>query len=189
MFIAHLPAGYLLARRIAPRLAAAPTDARRLMAVGLVASVFPDIDLVYFYLIDGRQTLHHEYWTHIPAFWPAAILAAAALFRLARIDIPWREFSVFLAVVLLHLALDTPVGGILWGWPVSAHPFMPIEVPARFDWWVWNFILHWTFLAELAVLGWAAYESRAIGRFRALRRRTGQRILARSLINKSGNYS
>lgn len=169
MFIAHLPAGYLLARRIAPRLAAAPTDARRLMAVGLVASVFPDIDLVYFYLIDGRQTLHHDYWTHIPAFWPAAILAAAALFRLARIDIPWRGGLAFLAGIFLHLILDTPTGGIAWGWPVTPHAFRLTEVPARFDWWVWSFVLHWTFLTELAIVTWAAREFNAIGRFRNLK--------------------
>ncbi len=170
MLIAHLPAGYLLTRRLAPRLAAAPADARRLMAVGLVASVFPDIDLVYFYVIDGRQTMHHDYWTHIPAFWPAAILAAAGLLWLARMNIPWRAFLVFLAGIFLHLILDTPAGGILWGWPVSLHSFLLVEVPARFDWWVWSFILHWTFLAELAIVAWAAREFGAVGRFRHLKR-------------------
>ena len=179
MLIAHLPAGYLLARRIVPRLATAPAEARRLMAVGLAASVFADIDLVYFYLIDGRQTLHHDYWTHIPAFWPAAMLAAAALLWLARMGIPWREFLVFLAGVILHLALDTPTGGILWGWPVSLYRFLLVEIPARFDWWVWNFVLHWTFLIELAITGWAAHEFGVIGRIRALKHGLQARILAR----------
>lgn len=177
MLIAHLPAGYLLARRIAPRLAAAPADARRLMAVGLAASVLPDIDLVYFYLIDGRQTLHHDYWTHIPAFWLAAMLAAAGLLWLARVTVPWREFLVFLVVVFLHLALDTPTGGIAWGWPVSLHPFLLVEIPARFDWWVWSFVLHWTFLAELGIVGWAAHEFRGIGRFRDLKRALQARMV------------
>jgi len=180
MLIAHLPAGYLLARRLAPRLAAGPADVRRLMAVGLVASVFPDIDLVYFYLIDGRQTLHHDYWTHIPAFWPAATLAAAALLWLARMGIPWREFLVFLAGILLHLVLDTPAGGILWGWPVSLHRFMLVEVPARFDWWVWSFVLHWTFLAELGIVAWAAREFDAVGRFRDLKRGLQARMVGSS---------
>lgn len=170
MLIAHLPAGYLLARRIVPRLAAAPAAARRLMAVGLAASVLPDIDLVYFYLADGRQTLHHDYWTHVPAFWPIAALATAGLLRLARVEIPWREFLVFLAGVFLHLVLDTPTGGIAWGWPVSLQRFLLFEIPARFDWWVWSFVLHWTFLAELAILGWAAYEFRSIDRIQDLKR-------------------
>jgi inner membrane protein len=179
MLIAHLPAGYLLARRIAPRLAAAAADARRLMAVGLTASVLPDIDLVYFYLADGRQTLHHDYWTHIPAFWPAAMLAAAGLLWLARVDVPWREFLIFLAGIFLHLALDTPTGGIAWGWPASLHRFLLVEIPARFDWWVWSFVLHWTFLLELAICARAAHEFRVIGRFQALKRGLQARILAR----------
>ena len=177
MLIAHLPAGYLLARRIAPRLAAAPAHARRLMAVGLAASVLPDIDLVYFYLADGRQTLHHDYWTHIPGFWPAAMLAAAGLLWLARVKIPWREFLVFLAGIFLHLALDTPTGGIAWGWPVSQHRFLLVEIPARFDWWVWNFVLHWAFLAELAIVARAAHEFGVIGRFRALKRALRARMV------------
>ena len=177
MLIAHLPAGYLLARRIAPRLAAAPADARRLMTVGLAGSVFPDIDLVFFYLADGRRTLHHDYWTHIPAFWPAAMLAAAGLLWLARARIPWRAFLVFLAGIFLHLALDTATGGILWGWPVSLHRFLLVEIPARFDWWVWSFVLHWSFLAELAVCAWAAREFRAIGRFRDLKRALQARMV------------
>ncbi len=41
MFIAHAPAGYLLHRLWRPR---AP------LWVALVASVFPDLDLLYFYL-------------------------------------------------------------------------------------------------------------------------------------------
>lgn len=170
MLIAHLPAGYLLARRIAPRLASGPADLRRLMAVGLVGSVFPDIDLAYFYLADGRQTLHHDYWTHIPAFWPAAMLATAGLLWLARMRVPWREYLVFLDGVSVHLGLDTPVGGILWGWPVSLDRFLLIEIPTRFDWWVWSFILHWSFLAELAIVAWAAHEFDVIGRFRDLKR-------------------
>ncbi|MCK4868404.1 MAG: metal-dependent hydrolase [Alphaproteobacteria bacterium] len=186
MLIAHLPAGYLLARRIAPRLAAAPGDVRRLMAVGLAASVFPDIDLVYFYLADGRQTLHHDYWTHLPAFWPAAMLVAAGLMWLARARIPWREFLAFLAGVCLHLVLDTATGGIAWGWPVSLHRFLLVEIPARFDWWVWSFVLHWTFLAELAIVGWAAYEFCVIDRFRDLKRRVTWRILARPSTDRPG---
>lgn len=186
MLIAHLPAGYLMARRIAPRLAAAPAGARRLMAVGLAASVLPDIDLMYFYMADGRQTLHHDYWTHIPAFWPAAVLVAAALLWLARMKIPWREFLMFLAGIFLHLALDTPTGGIAWGWPVSLQRILLVEIPARFDWWVWSFVLHWSFLAELVIFGWAAHEFGVVNWFRALKQRLAWRIFARSTTDHPG---
>lgn len=178
MLIAHLPAGYLLARRIAPRLAGTPDDARRLMALGLAGSVFPDLDILYFYSFDGRQTLHHDYWSHIPAFWPVAALGAVALLWLARAAIPWREGVAFLAGICLHLVLDTPTGGILWGWPVNQQRFLLVEIPARFDWWVWSFVLHWTFLAELAICAWAAHEFRVIGRFRDLKRALRRRMVA-----------
>jgi inner membrane protein len=75
MFIAHLPAGYVLTRRLIDRAPAGDALSRRLLALGLWASVLPNLDLLYFYLIDNRQTLHHLYWPHVPVSW----LAPAAL--------------------------------------------------------------------------------------------------------------
>lgn len=187
--IAHVPAGYLLVRRIGPRLATGRTGAPRLMVLGLLGSIFPDIDLFYFYLADGRQTLHHDYWTHIPAFWLCAALAAAALMMLARVTLPWRESLVFLAGVLLHLQLDSIAGGVAWAWPVSQHRFVLVEVPARFDWWVWNFVLHWSFLAEIAICVWAGSEFRLVQRLRNSKARIAQRILPRKLASRARDES
>lgn len=50
MFIGHLPAGYLVAAGVSrgrPR-------ARSWWAAALVGSVFPDLDLFYFCLLDGQ---------------------------------------------------------------------------------------------------------------------------------------
>ncbi len=179
MFLAHLPAGYLMARRLAPRLAPDRPRARRLMAVCLVASVLPDIDLLYFYLVDARQTLHHDYWTHVPAFWLVAAGSAVALFRLARVPVPWPAVAGLMAGLFLHLALDTVTGGIAWLYPYDTARFVLVEVPARFDGWVWNFILHWTFLLEIAILAWAAREI-GLPRFvRGLRQRPAAAMLRR----------
>ncbi|UCH72937.1 MAG: metal-dependent hydrolase [Rhodospirillales bacterium] len=158
MFIAHLPAGYLLAHRLAPRLAMTRAQSRRLMAVCLLASVLPDIDLLYFHAIDGRRTLHHDYWTHIPVFWLIAAAAAVALFRIARMPVPWPAIAVLLCGIFLHLVLDTVTGGIAWLYPFGAGKFALIDVPARFDRWVWNFVLHWSFLLEITILAWAGRE-------------------------------
>tara|TARA_R110000868_G_scaffold10226_12_gene50135 strand:+ start:655 stop:852 length:198 start_codon:yes stop_codon:yes gene_type:complete len=65
MFIAHLPAGYLLTSAIQTR---ARNQSLSLLATGLVASVLPDADLLWFYLFDNRQHVHHAYITHTPAF-------------------------------------------------------------------------------------------------------------------------
>lgn len=180
MFVAHLPAGFLLTRHLAPRLAPEPRQARRLMAIGLVASVLPDIDLLYFYLVDGRQTLHHDYWTHIPAFWLLASGAAVALFRIARTPVPWPAVVVLLAGVLLHLALDTVTGGIAWLYPYDIGRVVLVDVPARFGWWVWNFVLHWSFLFEIAILAWAAAELGVLRKARDLKAGLAGRIVVRA---------
>ena len=180
MFVAHLPAGYLLIRRLAPRLAPDPGQVRRLMAIGLASSVLPDIDLLYFYLIDGRQTLHHEYWTHIPAFWLVATGTAVALFRIARAPVPWPAVAALLAGVFLHLALDTVTGGIAWLYPYLTGKVVLIDVPAPFGWWVWNFVLHWSFALEAALLIWAGVELGVLRAIRELRDGPARRILART---------
>lgn len=179
IFVAHLPAGYLLARRLAPRLAAEPRQVRWLTGLCLAASVLPDIDLVHFYLIDGRQTPHHDYWPHVPAFWLLATGTAVALFRIARAPVPWAAVAALLAGVFLHLALDTVSGGIAWLYPYETARIVLIDVPARFDWWVWNFVLHWSFLLEIAILAWAAREIGAWRGLQALKASCVGRIFAR----------
>jgi len=66
MFIAHLPAGYLLSRSLLaclPLEQRVPLARRKLLAAGLIGSVLPDIDLIYFYLLADRLVGHHVYWT------------------------------------------------------------------------------------------------------------------------------
>lgn len=144
MLTAHLPSGYLLARGL-------PRDIPALMPVALVGAVFPDLDMIWFHLVDHRAFHHHYYWVHIPAFW----LAVAALV----LPLAWwlghlRTAAVFFAAILIHLILDTIGGGVMWGAPFSGRLYELVTVPARYGHWVTNFILHWTFLLELAI--WAA---------------------------------
>ena len=54
MFIAHLPAGYLLTSAMQARMG---DRSRGVLAVGLAASVLPDIDLLWFYPAEGRRTV------------------------------------------------------------------------------------------------------------------------------------
>ncbi len=178
MLIAHLPAGYLLARRLAPRLARDAGETRRLTAVGLAAAMLPDIDMLWFWLVDAQPVLHHRYWTHVPAFWLAAAAAAALLLRLARLSVPWRDIAMLLSGVLLHLLLDSFAGGIAWAWPAGHRLYRLVEVPPRFDWWVWSFVLHWSFLAELAIAAWAAAELGVLPLFRDLKAAARARMVA-----------
>ena len=83
MLIAHLPAGYLLSKGMLAmehlHHLSAQTK-RRLVVAGMAGAIFPDIDLLYFYLIDHRQHGHHSYWTHLPLFWVIAMMIWIALF-------------------------------------------------------------------------------------------------------------
>ncbi|NJM84197.1 MAG: metal-dependent hydrolase [Tabrizicola sp.] len=144
MLTAHLHSGYVLARAL-------PPDIPRLMPVALVGAVLPDIDMVWFHLVDNGAFHHHRYWVHVPVFWLA--VAAVALPLAAWLGY-LRTAAVFFAAILVHLVLDSIGGGILWGAPISDHLFEMVTVPAAHGHWILSFMLHWTFLLELLI--WAA---------------------------------
>lgn len=154
MFIGHLPAGYLLTHRLVRRRNETTLSIKLVMSVGLTAAVLPDFDLFYFYLVDHRQNPHHTYWTHLPIFWLIMASVSASIARLLRRQDLLLLFLVLYANVFFHLLLDTLVGHILWLYPLSTKSLAMIEVPAQYNWWVWNFVLHWTFLIEVAL--WVA---------------------------------
>ena len=113
----------------------------------IAGASFPDLDLIWFYLIDDRQFHHHHYWVHAPAF---ALLVSAALLLLSRVH---PVALAFAAGWMVHILLDAPVGGIMWLWPVSDELFVLYEVPATQTHWLLSFVLHWSFLPELAIWG------------------------------------
>ncbi len=159
MFIGHVPAGFLWTEffMTVSKQATIVLPRSRILLIGICSSLIPDLDLFYFYIIDHRKNLHHSYWTHIPLFWIAAfsiwILAAYAF-----------KQSKLLAVgiisgsnILLHLALDTITGKIGWLYPFSNIDIVLVNVPAVHEWWVWNFVLHWTFFIEITLFVTAFY--------------------------------
>ncbi|MFV0408250.1 MAG: metal-dependent hydrolase [Paracoccus sp. (in: a-proteobacteria)] len=151
MLIAHLPSGYLLGRGVGAR--------GTVMAAALLGSVAPDFDMIWFHFVDHGRVLHHEYWTHLPAFWLGIALTLLPLlyWRASRLFAP---AAAFLAGVFLHLILDTLVGGIMWLWPFDDRLLTLAVVPARYDNWVLSFILHWSFLAELIIIALALFAWR-----------------------------
>lgn len=152
MFIGHLPAGYLITRALARSPALTSCATRGLLAAGLLGSVFPDVDLFYFYLIDHRQTHHHLYWTHWPVFWLALLACAMVGCTLAGKRHYLSYVYVFVLNIVVHLLLDTIVGDIWWLAPALMKPFALFNVPALYQPWILNFLLHWSFLLELALL-------------------------------------
>lgn len=149
MFIAHLPAGYMLTKYIQQK---SGNYSQKLLWTGLVASIFPDIDLFYFYLVDNRQTLHHHYITHLPLAW---LGLAAVLYSIFSI-VGKKQYIIFLGValasVMLHMVFDSIAAGIYWLYPLLDMEINLVEVPATHDWWVWNFVFHWTFMLEISII-------------------------------------
>ena len=157
MILGHLPAGYLWTRRLEGW-----AGARGWLAIGMLASVAPDFDLLYYVTLDHRRHHHHEYWSHTPFWW--LVLGAAALLLL-RLAVPRRKRALwFLGVLvvvsnaLLHLALDSIADSIRWLYPVSTRALSLVGAPREHELWVWNFVCHWTFAFEVLVVAWAIAE-------------------------------
>lgn len=147
MIIAHLPAGYVAARLTGQ------TSGPVFWAL-LAGSVFPDLDLIWFFLVDDRAFHHHKYWVHAPGFW--VMVAAIALPLIAGFARQWlRPALAFLAAIFLHLILDSLVGSIMWLWPYSDQLYQLFTVPTTRHHWIISFMLHPSFLAEIAITVWA----------------------------------
>ena len=155
MFIAHLPSGYIMSVSLLERMRRCPVPALAILLAGVIGALAPDLDLIYFYLIDHRQTQHHKYFSHWPMLWLFLMCACAIWFRCAK-----DAKAALLALVLsaggvLHVLLDSFVGDIWWFAPFIDKPYVMFTVPAIFKPWWLNFILHWSFAVELAICVWA----------------------------------
>ena len=165
MFIAHLPAGYLLSRGLLSRFSEGrlnPHQQRTLMFAGLIASVLPDVDWLYYYLFSHQNRAHHTYWTHVPLFWLTFGLLAYLLNRLANHPL-WNRIVFFIVSnALLHLLLDTVAGKIRWLYPWSSQWFQIIAIPHSRSGGVMNYLTQWMMLLELSITGcafWVAIQS------------------------------
>lgn len=145
MFIGHLPAAYLVYKSAAPR-ALTPLA----FAAGMVGAVFPDIDMLWFYLVDNRQHHHHEYLTHRPMVWLGLLVICMAIARTMRL--PQGAVPVsFCAGGLIHLVCDSYTGSILWLWPFSDWHYALVTVQPTHSHWLLSFLAHWTFKVEIAL--------------------------------------
>ena len=146
MFIAHLPAGYLITRALQNKF-----NNHKYLWAGLLGSVFPDLDLFYFYLISKRQISHHDYWSHIPFLWLCFMLLTFLVIKILKKDNWQFPILLFFVGIFSHMILDSIAAPIHWFYPFSQKAFQLVEVPSVYDWWVWNFILHWSFVLEIGI--------------------------------------
>lgn len=157
MFIGHVPAGYITARLMFPHLATESLSGKAFLFWGILGAVAPDIDMFYFYLIDHRQHHHHSYVTHFPIVWLSLLMMSCMWFYPAS----QRKYAalavIFSLGAFIHIFLDTIAGDIWWFAPFIDQPFVLATVPAIYQPWWLNFILHWSFGFEIMLVCWAVY--------------------------------
>ena len=152
MFIAHLPAGYILGKAVTKSVDA-PRNKLLLIFI-MIGSVVPDIDLLYFYTLDNRMHSHHEYFSHMPIFWLGIGLFGGVFYCLKLRQAATALLGLSLGGIL-HCSLDTAVGGIYWMVPFDDTITRFSHVPRRYEFWVFNFIFHWYFIFEIVICAWA----------------------------------
>lgn len=151
MIVGHLPSGYILGRVLG-------VGTPALMLACVTGAVFPDFDLLFFYLVDDRAIHHHRYWVHAPGFWLiASVVIAPILWFTSRKLLTL--FAAFFAGNFFHVLLDSITGEIMWGWPFSTELLSLITVQPTHSHFVLSFMAHWTFWLEIAL--WAV----AVGLF------------------------
>jgi hypothetical protein len=157
MIFGHLPAGYISSKLLYARLGLSEVDFKRFLMSGLAGSVVPDLDLVYFFLFDHRQHHHHTYWSHYPLVWLSLLLLSVIWLYTQR----GRKLAILLVIFLLngfiHMVMDTLVGDIIWLAPFDKSMFSLFIVPAKYSVWWFNFLLHWSILLEIVVIGSALF--------------------------------
>jgi len=157
MFIGHLPAGYIISALLRPRLQWAGTQETRFVFAGMLGAVAPDFDMLYFHLVDHRRHHHHTYFVHFPLLWFGLLLAAGVWLLSGRKQCHAALAFIFTLNGLAHMVLDSIVGDIWWLAPFVDQRFSLFAVPALYKPWWLNFILHWSFALELAIVGFAVY--------------------------------
>ena len=154
MFLAHLPAGYIVSKFLLTKFNSGPSRKKYLLFLGLLGSVFPDLDMLYFYLIDNRQHGHHSYWSHIPVYWICLLGICYVIAAIIKSRFFAKAATIFVTCILLHLLLDSFAGGgIKWLHPFSDSYLSIFSIPSRQGYWLWNYFLHWTALVELTIIG------------------------------------
>ncbi len=159
MLLAHAPAGYLLGRILSrtvfkDRIPPERSDSfyRNLILAGMIGGILPDIDFIYHIFIDSDKTPHHSYITHMPVFWLALMSVFLFIYFFKKSSSKLPVLITLCSGALLHLVCDTITGIVFWFYPLSKKGYNLFDVSDTHIWWVHNYMYHWTFLIEIAII-------------------------------------
>ena len=158
MLIAHLPAGYILAKKLFKNFKSSLLSKQFFFIAILSGAIFPDLDLFYFYFIDAKSVHHHYYFFHWPIIYLALLLIGSILYFFKSTPIKRLGLisCLFALAALLHLLLDTFVGDVWLFMPFIDRSYAMFQVPDVQSHWMLNFILHWSFLVEIFICIYSA---------------------------------
>ncbi|AOA58093.1 metal-dependent hydrolase [Acinetobacter larvae] len=158
MFIAHLPSGYILAKVLNQKLQQNKISKTVFFTSIMLGSVFPDIDLFYFYFFDGRSVHHHKYFLHWFSLWLIIFFISYLYYKFSKHFAKYAYIVLlFSSAALLHICLDTFVGDVWLFAPFIDKSYVFFEVTPRYQPWWLNFIFHWSFLVELMICSMAIF--------------------------------
>lgn len=157
MIFGHLPAGYITSKLLLRKCYNDSINPGAFMFWGLFGAIAPDIDLLYYLLIDSfkPRNHHHTYVTHLPIFWLTLLLISVFWLLLQRNrGKNQATFFIFVLNGFIHIVLDTLTGHLFWIAPsVDNAIFWIADTSAET-----NYFTHWTFALELLLILWALTE-------------------------------
>jgi LexA-binding, inner membrane-associated putative hydrolase len=148
MLVAHIPAGYLIAKLIQKT---GHFVAKGTFVATLIGAVIPDIDMIWFWIVDNRQHHHHGYFSHWPSFWLIVFLVGLAISFLISKQTWIVAIIMFFVGTMSHMVLDSVAAPIMWLAPLSYQWFELSHVPASAHGATYALLTHWTFGLELAI--------------------------------------
>lgn len=154
MFIGHLPAGYIVSDIICKIGEEKIVSRKACIMWGMLGSVVPDLDMICFYLWDDRRYHHHTYATHFPVVWIVLIIMALFWLKCGNKLKYAQAAALFTINGMFHLCLDSIVGDIYWLAPFGDKAYALFTVPALYQPWWLNFMMHWSFGVEIVIALW-----------------------------------
>ena len=154
MTFAHLPAGYITCRLLYNQFKHRIDSWNCYLLWGLLGSVAPDFDHLYFWFINREQDQHLNF-SHYPLFWVLLLIFSAFWFVIDRkSQNPVSAFMVSFGG-FIHMILDTVPGHIFWLAPFSYQPFSIGELVEAANPWLVQSFPGWAYGVELLILIWS----------------------------------
>ena len=153
MTFGHLSAGYITSKLLFREFKHQSVYSKAFMFWGLLGSIAPDFDMLYFLTAYHIIPNHHAYFSHFPLFWLTLLLMSLFWLQLHRHrnQNPAAAF-IFSLNGFIHTILDTFTGEIWWLAPFVNKPFSLAAERSEI-----SSFSDWTFGIEIFLLLLALY--------------------------------